>query len=258
LQNSKAAAQKTLDFPGVVVYIKVMELAEIVSRDRRCVVITGSGVSAESGIPTFRGEQGLWKQYQPEELATAGAFQRNPGLVWEWYNWRRGIIGKAEPNAAHCAIAVMEQFFADFALITQNIDGLHQRAGSRSVLELHGNIWRNKCFECGKKFGEIKSDEPLQCKCGGFVRPDVVWFGESLDRGILSAAFQKASGADLCFVIGTSGVVQPAASIPYIAKENGSYIIEINLERTPISSIADFFIERKAAEMMEEMKEFWT
>lgn len=235
-----------------------MELSDIVSKDRRCVVLTGSGVSAESGIPTFRGEKGLWKQYRPEELATADAFQRDPQLVWEWYNWRRGIIGKAQPNEAHHVIAAMESFFSDFALVTQNIDGLHQKAGSKNVLELHGNIWKNKCFVCGKKFGEIESVEPERCECGGFIRPDVIWFGESLDREILSAAFQKASGTDLCFVVGTSGVVQPAASIPFIAKENGGYVIEINLERTPISSIADFFVAGKAAETMEGMKELFT
>lgn len=235
-----------------------MELAELLTRDRRCVVLTGSGVSAESGIPTFRGEGGLWKQYRPEELATANAFKRDPALVWEWYNWRRDIIGKAEPNGAHLVIASMEQYFADFMLITQNVDGLHQRAGSRNILELHGSIWKNKCHECGRQFGEIESAEPLQCECGGFIRPDVVWFGESLNREVLSAAFQKASGADICFIIGTSGIVQPAASIPLIAKENGSYLVEVNLERTPISSIADFFIEGKASGVMEAMKEHFT
>jgi NAD-dependent deacetylase len=230
-----------------------MKLGEIVSRDKRCVVLTGSGVSAESGIPTFRGKQGFWKKYNAEELATPGAFMSDPRLVWQWYNWRRGIIGKAEPNAAHHVIAIMEDFFCEFVLITQNVDGLHQKAGSKNVLELHGNIWRNKCFECGKKFGEIKSEELPQCECGGFIRPDVVWFGENLDREILSAAFQKVSGTDLCFVVGTSGMVQPAASLPFIAKENGSYVIEINLERTPISSIADYFIAGKAGEVMEGM-----
>ena len=235
-----------------------MELNEVVSKDRRCVVLTGSGVSAESGIPTFRGEQGLWRKYRPEELATASAFKRDAKLVWEWYNWRRDIIGKAEPNAAHHVIAAMETFFSEFILITQNVDGLHQRAGSKNVLELHGNIWKNRCFECGKKFDEIKSAEPVQCECGGFIRPSVVWFGESLDRDILSAAFQKASGTDLCFIVGTSGVVQPAASIPFVAKENGSYIIEINLERTPLSSIADIFLKGKAGKVMDGMKELFT
>ncbi len=233
----------------------VMELSALLTKDRRCVVLTGSGVSAESGIPTFRGEGGLWKQHRPEELATAGAFKRDPKLVWQWYNWRRDIIGKAEPNAAHRVIASMEHFFADFALITQNVDGLHQKAGSRNILELHGNIWRNKCSECGKQFGKVSSAEPVRCECGGFVRPDVVWFGESLNREMLSAAFQKASGADICFIIGTSGIVHPAASIPFIAKENGSYLVEINLERTPLSPIVDFFIGGKAAEVMEGMEE---
>lgn len=235
-----------------------MELNDLITRDRRCVVLTGSGVSAESGIPTFRGEDGLWKQYRAEELATAGAFSRDPKLVWEWYNWRRGIISRAEPNSAHRIIAAMEVFFSDFMLATQNVDGLHQKAGSKHVLELHGNIWRNKCSECGKKFGAIESAEPVRCECGGFIRPDVVWFGESLDKEILTAAFQKASGTDLCFVIGTSGVVQPAASIPFIAKENGAYIIEVNLERTAISAIADFFIAGKAAETMDGMAELFT
>ncbi len=231
-----------------------MNLKEIIKKDKKCVVLTGSGVSAESGIPTFRGEKGLWKEYRPEELATPQAFMRNPQLVWEWYNWRRGIIGKAEPNPAHYVISDMEKFFPDFILITQNIDGLHRKAGNKKILELHGNIWENKCFNCGKSFGEIDSLEPQKCECGGYIRPNVVWFGESLDREVLETAFLKSKEAEICFVLGTSGLVQPAASLPYVAKENGAYIIEINLERTPISSIVDEFTPGKAGKVMEDLK----
>ena len=231
-----------------------MDLKEITKKDRRCVVLTGSGVSAESGIPTFRGASGLWKNYRPEELATPEGWSRNPQLVWEWYNWRRDIIGKAKPNPAHYVIANMERFFKNFMLITQNIDGLHRKAGNQKILELHGNIWRNKCSNCGKKFGEIISEKPQRCECGGFIRPDVVWFGESLDREVIETAFLKSREAEILFVIGTSGVVQPAASLPFIAKENGAFIIEINTERTPITNIADEFLMGKAGEIMEDLR----
>lgn len=234
-----------------------MGLREIVQHNKRCVVLTGSGVSAESGIPTFRGEKGLWKQHRPEELATPRAFQKNPQLVWEWYNWRRDIIGKAKPNPAHCVIAEMEKFFKEFMLITQNIDGLHRKAGNRKMLELHGNIWQNKCFDCGKKYDEIISVLPQKCDCGGYIRPDVVWFGESLDKEVLGNAFLKSQEAEIVFVLGTSGIVQPAASLPFAAKESGAYIVEINLERTPISAVADEFIPGKAGEVMEGMRDLF-
>lgn len=232
-----------------------MDFGGLLDREKRCVVLTGSGVSAESGIPTFRGEKGLWKNYRPEELATPHAFKKNPQMVWEWYNWRREIIGKAEPNPAHYTIAEMERFFQDFILITQNIDGLHQKAGSEGILELHGNIWRNKCFRCGKQFGMVDSEKVKQCECGGYIRPDVVWFGEGLEREVLEKSFSKSREADLCFVIGTSGFVQPAASLPNVAKEGGAYIVEINIEKTPVSTIADEFISGKASEVMGEIKD---
>ncbi len=234
-----------------------MNLQDIIKKDKRCVVLTGSGVSAESGIPTFRGASGLWKNYRAEEIATPEGWMRDPELVWEWYNWRREIIGKAKPNAAHYVIADMEKFFQDFILITQNIDGFHQKAGSKNILELHGNIWRNKCFKCGKAFGEITSGKPQKCECGGYIRPHVVWFGESLDRNILETAFRRAQQADIFFVVGTSGVVQPAASLPYMAKENGALLVEINIERTPISSIVDEFISAKATEGMQGMRKMF-
>ena len=182
---------------------------------------------------------------------------RNPHLVWEWYNWRREIISKAKPNPAHYVISEMGKFFSDFTLITQNIDGLHRKAGNNNILELHGNIWKNKCFNCGKKFGNIESKEPEKCECGGYIRPDVVWFGESLDRQVLEMAFRKSREAEIFFVIGTSGVVQPAASLPQTAKKCGAYIIEINIERTPISYIADEFIPGKAGEALVKMRELF-
>jgi len=220
-------------------------------------VLTGAGVSAESGVPTFRGESGLWKEYRAEELATPEAFMRDPQMVWEWYNFRRETLSKVEPNPAHYVIADMERFFSDFMLITQNVDNLHRKAGNKNILELHGNILKNRCLNCGKKYGEIVSKEVKKCECGGSIRPDVVWFGENLDRKVLEEAFLKSEEAEIFFVIGTSGVVQPAASLPYIAKENGAYIIEINIERTPITSIADEFIPGKAGGVMEGMRKMF-
>jgi len=234
-----------------------MDIGAILKKDKSCVVLTGSGVSAESGIPTFRGASGLWKNYRAEELASPEGWMRNPELVWEWYNWRRQIIGKAKPNAAHYVIADMETFFTDFVLITQNIDGFHRKAGNKNIIELHGNIWRNKCFKCGKAFGEIISKKPQKCDCGGYIRPDVVWFGESLDKNILETAFRAAQQADIFLIIGTSGVVQPAASLPYLAKQNDAFLVEINIERTPISSIVDEFIFGKAVEGMQGMRKMF-
>jgi len=234
-----------------------MASKEIIRKEKRCVVLTGAGVSAESGVPTFRGESGLWKEYRAEELATPEAFMRDPQMVWEWYNFRRETLSKVEPNPAHYVIADMERFFSDFMLITQNVDNLHRKAGNKNILELHGNILKNRCLNCGKKYGEIVSKEVKKCECGGSIRPDVVWFGENLDRKVLEEAFLKSEEAEIFFVIGTSGVVQPAASLPYIAKENGAYIIEINIERTPITSIADEFIPGKAGGVMEGMRKMF-
>ncbi len=221
------------------------------------VVLTGAGISAESGVPTFRGKDGLWRQYRVEDLATPGAFHRNPTLVWEWYDWRRGLIAGCEPNAAHHTLVEMEKHCPDFVLITQNVDGLHQRAGSERVIQLHGDIWQVRCTTENTVFENF--DVPLQeipptCSCGALLRPHVVWYGESLDPGILAAAFRAAESCQLMLVVGTSAVVQPAASLPLMAKDRGAYLIEINVERTPLSPWADEVISGPA---VEEMPKLW-
>ncbi len=227
---------------------------EILSSAKNVVVITGAGVSAESGVPTFRGEDGLWKNFRAEDLATPWAFRKDPELVWRWYDWRRGIIGKASPNPGHVAIKEMEDIFPEFLLITQNVDGLHRRAGSRSIIEIHGNLWRVYCVDCGKK-GELLDvplkDIPPRCdSCGGLLRPDVVWFGESLDMELLDLSYRALSSCDAVLVCGTSGVVQPVASFPSYAKTSGAKVVEVNLERTPISDVADVSLYGKSAEIL--------
>jgi NAD-dependent deacetylase len=215
------------------------------------VVLTGAGISAESGVPTFRGEDGLWRQYRAEELATPSAFERNPTLVWEWYDWRRGLIARCEPNAAHQALAEMESGFRDFVLVTQNVDGLHQRAGSGQVVQLHGNIWQVRCTAEGTIFDREDvplSEIPPRCSCGALLRPHVVWFGEPLEADVLAAAYRAAERCRLMLVVGTSAVVQPAASLPVIAKQRGAYVIEFNMDQTPLSSLADEVILGPAAE----------
>jgi NAD-dependent deacetylase len=219
-------------------------------------VLTGAGISAESGIPTFREAQtGLWAQYHPEELATPQAFQRNPRLVWEWYTWRRQLVAKAHPNPGHLALVEMETFIPDFTLITQNVDGLHQRAGSgksNNLIELHGNIQRTKCFDQGHIL-ETWQDNELshRCpQCGSMVRPDVVWFGESLSPGNLEAAWQAAGSCQIFFSIGTSAVVEPAASLPYLAKQRGALLVEINPQETQLSSSTDYRFKSSAAEAL--------
>ena len=225
------------------------DLAQKLRKARRVVVITGAGISAESGVPTFRGKDGLWKNYRAEELATPWAFERDPELVWRWYDWRRGLIAKAKPNTGHLTIAKMETIYPEFTLITQNVDGLHRKAGSRNVIEIHGNLWRVRCTEEGKTF--YLEDVPLQeipprCSCGALVRPDVVWFGESLDPHLIQKSHQALTACDLLFVIGTSGVVQPVAGFPAIAKQAGATLIEINLDTTPISALADVTLKGKS------------
>ncbi len=219
----------------------------------KCVVaLTGAGISAESGVPTFRGADGLWRNFRAEELATPGAFQRDPHLVWEWYNWRRSLLREIQPNRAHIALRELEERVRDFTLITQNVDGLHTLAGSRKVLELHGSIWRLRCTECDRE--EENRDVPLKllpmCACGGLKRPGVVWFGEMLPPGVLEEAFERAGKADFFLVAGTSGVVQPAASLALRAKTEGAYLVEVNIERTPLSPSADAVLTGKAGEIL--------
>ena len=217
-------------------------------------ILTGAGTSAESGVPTFREAQtGLWAQYNPEELATPQAFQRNPQLVWEWYEWRRGLVAKAEPNPGHRALAVLAQHVPHLTLITQNVDGLHQRAGSKHVIELHGNIMRTKCFDDGRivQHWPPTKEVPPRCpRCGGLLRPDVVWFGEGLPYDALATAVTAAQTCDIFFSIGTSSLVQPAASIPGYAMRNGRVTVEINPQPTPLSRQMDYILAGPSGEVL--------
>jgi NAD-dependent deacetylase len=216
------------------------------------VVLTGAGISAESGIPIFRGSEGLWKQYKPEDLATPQAFAKDPRLVWEWYDWRRSLIAKAEPNAGHLALVQLETAKPNFTLITQNVDGLHERAGSRRVLKLHGDIWRMQCSECGRNWPDRRVPLPKlppHCGCGAVARPGVVWFGEPLGE-VWAEAEHAAREAAVLLVIGTSAVVYPAASLAPIAKSAGARVIEINPEQTPLSSHVDLSVRGAAGEML--------
>lgn len=219
---------------------------------RSLVVLTGAGVSAESGVPTFRGEEGLWRNYNPQELATPEAFEADPFLVWEWYDWRRSLISKIQPNPAHYALAELEKRYLDFNLITQNVDGLHALAGSKKVIELHGSIWTVRCVECGNS--SENRDVPIKilprCSCGGLLRPGVVWFGEPLPEGALFRAFEASSNAEVMLVIGTSGVVQPAASLALRAKDAGAFVAELNPSATPLSPVVDIRLAGKAGELV--------
>ena len=226
------------------------ELTRILSKAIRVVVLTGAGISAESGIPTFREAQtGLWSRYDPEDLATPQAFDRDPGVVWEWYAWRRELVSRATPNAGHLALAALEGRFPEFTLITQNVDGLHQQAGSRRVIELHGNIRRIRCSAENiiVEAWPVTEEIPPRCPhCGGRLRPDVVWFGESLPRQALESAWQAAGSCQVFLSIGTSSLVEPAASLPYVALRSGAKVIEINPQPTPLTPQADYSWQQPA------------
>jgi NAD-dependent deacetylase len=215
------------------------ELIQALRQSRHVAVLTGAGISAESGIPTFRDPQdGLWSRFRPEDLATRAAFQRDPQLVWRWYEWRRRLIRQAGPNPGHLALVRMESLLPAFSLITQNVDGLHARAGSRRPIELHGNIMRNRCFEENGDSEPVEgeAEEPPRCRnCGGWMRPDVVWFGENLPAAAIDAATDAAVGCDMFFVIGTSAAVAPASELPVLAQQAGALVVEINPEPTRLS-----------------------
>ncbi|MBI1823175.1 MAG: NAD-dependent deacylase [Nitrospirae bacterium] len=216
-------------------------------------VLTGSGISADSGIPTFRGEDGLWKNHRAEDLATQAAFARDPRLVWEWYDWRRGIIATKEPNPGHYMVAELEKSFTRFHLITQNVDGLHEKGGSTNPIELHGNIWKVRCTHCHRI--SFNFDVPIRLlptclECGGLLRPHIVWFGEQLETSDMDKSYAAVQHSDVMFVIGTSGVVHPAASLAGIAKRNGSFLVEINLEKTPISGEMDHTFLGRAQDIL--------
>jgi NAD-dependent deacetylase len=220
---------------------------------RRVAVLTGAGVSAESGVPTFRGADGLWRRYRAEDLATPEAFECDPTLVWSWYDWRRQLIARCEPNPAHHAIAALEAGVPEFLLITQNVDGLHRKAGSCNMVELHGNLWRVRCLSEGTITENAEAplaSIPPRCVCGGLLRPDVVWFGEPLSTETIRRAYDAVEACDLMLVVGTSALVQPAASLPMIAKAHGAYVVEVNLDPTPFSPLADESHQGRAGEIL--------
>ena len=221
---------------------------------KKIVFVTGAGISQESGIPTFRGKDGLWRNYDAMKLATIDSFYDNPKLVWEWYNERRKNVFSAEPNLGHKAIVELEKF-VKVVVLTQNIDGLHQRAGSTEVLELHGSIVKIKCVVCNFKSEIVTEfiDIPPLCKCGNILRPDVVWFGESLPRDIWQQAIIHVRNCDVIIVVGTSLVVSPANTLPVYAKQNGAILIEINPEKTIMSSEMDLLIRKTSVIALPEL-----
>jgi NAD-dependent deacetylase len=216
-------------------------------------VLTGSGISAESGVPTFREAQtGLWARFDPQELATPEAFERDPGLVWDWYAWRRKLVAEARPNPGHLAISGMQELFPDLTLVTQNVDGLHQRAGSREVIELHGNIRRTKCSLEDIEVEEYDDTEspPVCPSCSAPLRPGVVWFGEMLPPGALESASEASRGSDVFLSVGTSSLVYPAAALPSTALENGATLVEINPGETPLTSRVDYVLRGPAGDIL--------
>jgi NAD-dependent deacetylase len=220
----------------------------------RVVVLTGAGISAESGVPVFRGAGGLWRQFRPEQLATPDAFRRHPELVWEWYLWRRARIAEAQPNAGHHTIARWQHERRGFTLLTQNVDGLHQRAGSVSLTELHGSLWRVRCAGCcGMVVEDRWSESPrgdLHCACGAWLRPDVVWFGEPLDAASMAQATTAVGEADVVLVVGTSAVVYPVAALPQLARERRARVVEVNVEETPLSADVAAVLRGPAGEVL--------
>ena len=223
---------------------------ELLQKASRIAVLTGAGISAESGVPTFRGAGGLWKNFRPEELATPEAFERDPATVWEWYRWRRELIGKTNPNAGHLALVELEKRTRDFTLITQNVDGLHDRAGSRHILKVHGDIWVNRCQACGRETAVLPDSLLPRCSCGGSLRPGVVWFGEELPQEVWREAEQAAASAEVMLVVGTSALVYPAAGLVPYAQRNGAAVIEVNLEATPFSATLDICLRGASGEIL--------
>jgi NAD-dependent deacetylase len=231
-------------------------LRERFASARRVLVLTGAGVSAESGVPTFRdgGQTTIWKGLPFDVISSARMVQSDLKAVWEWFDYRRGLLQKLKPNPAHTALARWQDLFANFTLVTQNVDGLHQAAGSRSVIELHGNIWRARCTACNARREELEvgmEERPPVChECGEAMRPDVVLFGELLPAGAFEYAVSKARGCELCFVVGTSALVYPAAALPEIASAAGAYVVEVNPESTPLSEVCRESLKGKAGEIL--------
>ncbi|MFO0773873.1 MAG: NAD-dependent deacylase [Nitrospiraceae bacterium] len=224
-----------------------------VAAARSIAVLTGAGISADSGVPTFRGADGLWRNFRAEDLATPEAFARDPRLVWEWYNWRRELIATKAPNDAHRAVVELERRTPDSWLITQNVDGLHRLAGSTKVSEIHGNIWMTRCTDCGVVAENRVVPIPIlpYCTaCGGLLRPHIVWFGESLAAEDIRRSQTAVTTCDVLLIVGTSGLVYPAASFAGIAKESGAFVIEVNLDTTPNSRHVDVALQGRAKDLV--------
>lgn len=232
-------------------------LSQKLKSAQKIVFFSGAGISAESGIPTFRGKDGIWNKFRPEELANFNSFIRNPKLVWEWYNYRKSIIHNSVPNLGHLAIVEFEKYFDEVIVITQNVDNLHRRAGSKVIYELHGNIEKNFCVKCKKRFDdklEFLGRVP-KCECGGLIRPDVVWFGEFLPADQFEASEKAAKNCDIFFIVGTSAVVYPAASLVLIAKSSGAFLVEINIEETEATSLADVSLFGESGKILPQIVE---
>jgi NAD-dependent deacetylase len=234
-------------------------VVEALAEARFVVAATGAGMSKESGIPTFRdAQEGLWARYRPEELATRDGFQRDPARVWGWYNYRRGLVAGCEHHAGHTALARLERLVPEMVVVTQNVDGLHRRAGSSTVLELHGNINRFKCFDHDHSADTempisdtVGPLEPPRCSiCGSYVRPDVVWYGEMLPPGVYLRAESLSGSCDVMLVVGTSGIVYPAAALPMVARAGGAKIVEVNVERSELSHMVDVFLQGSARDVL--------
>jgi len=234
-------------------------LARRFSPEARVTVLTGAGVSAASGVPTFRGPDGLWKDFRPEELATPEAFARDPKTVWEWYDWRRQLVAQCRPNRAHDVLALWSRRYPSFALVTQNVDGLHERAGTENVVRFHGSLWEVSCWSQCRAGSWLDMTVPFprlppSCPhCGGPLRPGVVWFGEAIPEEALEAA-GRALDCDLCLVVGTSSVVYPAAGLSAQARRRGAFLVEINPEATPASTEIDLALPGRAEDLLDSLE----
>ncbi len=233
--------------------LTILDVRDRLQQAQSVTVLTGAGISADSGVPTFRGPEGLWKNFRPEELASPEAFARDPQLVWEWYNWRRELLTTKQPNAAHEALVQLEALIPNFWIITQNVDGLHAAAGTQHLSEIHGNIWKVRCTNCCvvSPNHEVPLPYPPTCKaCSGLLRPHIVWFGESLAAKDLEQSYAALERCEILLIIGTSGVVYPAASFAPVAKDHGAFVVELNLESTPNSSAVDVSFQGRAKELV--------
>jgi NAD-dependent deacetylase len=237
----------------------IRRLADRLKTSTSVVVLTGAGISQESGVPTFRGAGGLWKNFRAEDLATPEAFERDPVVVWQWYDWRRSLIKPLKPNPGHHALAELEKRTENFTLVTQNVDGLHRIAGSENLIEMHGTLWRVRCVQCKKGFEN--RDVPIkilpECEaCGGLLRPGVVWFGEALDTETLFTIYERVKKAQVMLVVGTSGMVQPAASLGLVAKRAGAFVAEVNRSKTPQSGFFDISVQGKAGDLLPQLVDY--